>query len=184
MKDIEKTIGLGLGKMGSAIGRGLIAGAVGTAAITLSQMIEMQITKREPSDAPSKVGGKALGVQPRNPEGKQRFSQIMHWGYGTSWGMFRGILSLAGIKGPGATAMHFGAVWGTEMVMVPSMTETPPPTQWGAPALGKDALHHAVYATAAGLVFDLMDKDYTYEKSDGASDWIGIVADKIINSVK
>ena len=172
-------IGNGIGKVGSAIGRGLIAGMVGTAAITISQMIEMKITERESSDAPAKVGGKTLGVQPRNPEGKQRFMQVMHWGYGTSWGMFRGVLSLAGLKGPIATGMHFSAIWGTELVMIPNMTEAPPAKEWGAPALAKDALHHLVYAVAAGATYDYINRDYS-EKSSGG--WLDGLVDSISKS--
>ena len=61
----ENTFFTGLSKAGGAIGKGIIAGFAGTVAITISQMIEMQITKREMSNAPVTVAGKALGVEPR-----------------------------------------------------------------------------------------------------------------------
>lgn len=41
-----------LEKAAKAIGIGLMAGLAGTAAITLSQTIEMKLTKRPPSTAP------------------------------------------------------------------------------------------------------------------------------------
>ncbi|MDB5009882.1 MAG: hypothetical protein JWQ06_671, partial [Mucilaginibacter sp.] len=53
-----------LGELGSAIGKGLLAGLAATAAMTLSQMIEMKITKREPSDAPVKVTSQTVGIIP------------------------------------------------------------------------------------------------------------------------
>ena len=161
------TFGDAVGKVGSAIGKGLIAGIAGTIAITIAQMIEMKITGREPSNAPAEVGGKVLGVKPRGADRKkkgakksdkevnqEKFSQLMHWGYGTGWGVCRGLLSLANVKGPAASAIHFGAVWGTELVMIPSMTKSPPATEWGAKVLSKDALLHLVYAIAAGATFD------------------------------
>ena len=148
-----------LGKLGSCIGKGILAGLAGTAAITISQMIEMKIRDREPSDSPSKVAGKVMGVQPRNQEGKKRFTQMMHWAYGTSWGVMRGLTCFAGLKGVPATLLHFAAIWGTELVMIPNMTESPPATEWGGKELGIDASHHAVYAAAAGAVYDFMDKD-------------------------
>ncbi|GAA0192859.1 hypothetical protein GCM10009122_55710 [Fulvivirga kasyanovii] len=169
--DIERNVG----SVGSAIGRSLLAGIAGTVAITIAQMIEMKLSGREPSNAPAEVGGKVLGVEPRGGEkeeqdkkqgneensvkeqNEEKFGQLMHWGYGTGWGVCRGLLSLAGIKGPAATAIHFGAIWGTELVMVPAMTESPPASKWGAKALAKDALLHLTYALAAGAVFDAID---------------------------
>jgi hypothetical protein len=53
-----------LGALGNAIGKGLLAGLAATAAMTLSQMIEMKITKRESSDAPLKVAEDVSGVAP------------------------------------------------------------------------------------------------------------------------
>lgn len=163
-----------IGGIGSAIGRSIIAGIAGTVAITIAQMIEMKITGRSPSNAPAEVGGKVLGVEPRGAkkegevskedqnseeENEKKFGQFMHWGYGAGWGVCRGLLSLAGIKGPAATALHFGAIWGTELVMIPSMTDSPPASKWGAKVLAKDALLHLVYAVAAGAVFDAIDKN-------------------------
>ncbi|HVX01350.1 MAG TPA: hypothetical protein VHA52_13085, partial [Candidatus Babeliaceae bacterium] len=67
----------------SAIGRGLLAGLAGTAAITLSQMIEMRITKRKPSEAPVKVAEQVTKVKPAAEESKEKVAQEIHWAYGT-----------------------------------------------------------------------------------------------------
>lgn len=176
------TFFFGLSKAGGAIGKGLIAGFAGTVAITISQMIEMQITKREMSDAPVTVAGKALGVEPRgqaelekekarseNDEAPEKveqkveanagkFAQLMHYSYGTGWGVFRGALDLAGVRGPLADLFHFGAVWGTAQVMLPAAADTPPITQWSPKQIAIDVLHHAVYACAAGLTYEAMRK--------------------------
>ena len=88
-----------LGELGSAIGKGLLAGLAATAAITLSQMIEMKITKREPSEAPVKVASEVKGVKPVNAAQKGKVSQEIHWAYGTVWGVARGIIGLTGLKG-------------------------------------------------------------------------------------
>ncbi|WP_017730882.1 hypothetical protein [Nafulsella turpanensis] len=176
----DSTIFTGLAKVGGALGKGLIAGFAGTVAITVSQMIEMQITNREASNAPVKVAGKALGVEPKGKaelekekngreepseetqqkveENKQKFSEMMHFSYGTSWGVFRGALDLAGIHGPVADLCHFSAVWGTAQVMLPAAAGTPPITQWSPKQIAIDAMHHAVYACAVGLTYDAMRK--------------------------
>jgi hypothetical protein len=169
-----------LARAGGALGKGLIAGFAGTVAITISQMIEMEITNRSMSNAPVTVGGKTLGVEPRGKAqqekekeqseqdeasdkvqekveaNEQKFSQIMHFSYGTGWGVFRGALDLAGLHGPLADLVHFSAIWGTAQVMLPSATETKPITEWPPKQIAIDVLHHAVYACAAGLVYKAM----------------------------
>ncbi|MCA1699138.1 MAG: hypothetical protein LC790_09670 [Actinobacteria bacterium] len=37
-----------------------------------------------------------MGVQPRDEAGEARFSTVVHWSYGTSWGAVRGLLHAAG----------------------------------------------------------------------------------------
>jgi hypothetical protein len=169
-----------LAEIGDAIGKGVLAGLVGTAAITLSQMIEMHFTKREASPAPSKVAGQVMGVTPSNKEEAAeqagepvepnktneqvkeehtaRFSQLIHWQYGTSWGIPRGLMTLAGINGWAATGLHFGAVWSTALVMLPATNAAEPVTKWPHKQIGMDILHHAVYALAAGLMFDYINQ--------------------------
>jgi hypothetical protein len=44
---------MGLGNTASAVGKGLFAGAVGTAAMTVSSSIEAKLRHRGPSSAPS-----------------------------------------------------------------------------------------------------------------------------------
>lgn len=150
--------GLFLNELGTAIGIGVMAGIVGTAAISISQAIEMKITNREPSSAPADAAAKVLDVQPSSEEQKAKVSQEVHWTYGTSWGIARGLIALTGLKGWKATLVHFGAIWGTEMVMLPSLDLAPPATEEDAKTISVDGLHHAVYAIAAGLVFDAIAK--------------------------
>ena len=146
-----------LGELGTAIGIGLLAGLAGTAAITLSQKIEMKITKREPSDALVKVAQETTCIKPQNAAQKEKVSQEIHWAYGTVWGIARGIIGLTGLKGLPATAVHFATVWGTAMVMLPAFKASPPVTEQKPQAVAIDALHHAVYALAAGAAYDALD---------------------------
>ncbi|MBE7178040.1 MAG: hypothetical protein INR69_16680 [Mucilaginibacter polytrichastri] len=143
-------------QLGAAIGKGILAGVVGTAAITLSQMIEMRITGRESSDAPVKAADEVLGVKPKTPEQKELLSQEMHWAYGTAWGIARGLISLTGLKGLPASLLHLGAVWGTSMIMLPALKAAPPVTEETPEEVGVDGLHHAIYAVTTGIVYDAM----------------------------
>lgn len=145
------------GKVAKELGKGILAGLAGTAAISISQMIEMKITGREGSDTPAKAVKKVLHVQATDEEHQEQFVQEVHWTYGTLWGLARSVISLAGLKGLPATALHYGAIWGTEMVMLPSIDVAEPVTKWGAKEVAKDGLNHLVYAVVAGLVFDAIE---------------------------
>lgn len=142
------------GKIAFAIGKGIISGLAGTAAITLSQMIEMKATGREPSDTPAKAVNKVLDVKATDKEHRPKFVQEIHWTYGTLWGLARGVLDLVGVKGAPATMAHYGAVWGTALIMLPSINVTPPLKKWGGKEIAKDGFHHMVYASMAGVVYD------------------------------
>jgi hypothetical protein len=153
-----------LGALGSAIGKGLLSGIAATAAMTLSQMIEMKITKRAPSDAPVKVAEDTAGIKPASKQDKQQLSQELHWSYGTAWGVARGLIGLTGLKGLPATLVHFGAVWGTSLIMLPKHNAAKPINQQQPKDIAIDVLHHGVYAITAGLVYDALDAGSRHER--------------------
>jgi len=148
-----RSVDVTLGDTAAAVGRGLFAGAAGTAAMTVSSTLEAKLRDRGSSSAPADAAGKVLGVEPRDEAGEARFSNVVHWGYGTSWGAVRGLLHVAGIDGAAATAAHFAAVWGGAQVMLPALDVAPPPWESPKVEVAIDAFHHAVYAIATGLAF-------------------------------
>lgn len=139
-----------IGDLASAAGRGLLAGAIGTAAMTLSSTLEMKLRDRPGSSAPADAAGKVLGVKPVD---EARFSTLVHWGYGTSWGAVRGLLAGIGLGGFSATAVHFAAVWGGSLVMLPALDVAPPASKMEPTELAIDAGHHLVYVIATALAY-------------------------------
>ena len=125
--------------------------------MTLSSTLEMKLREREGSTAPADAAAKVLGIQPRNPAGKARFSNVVHWAYGTGWGAARGVIGAAGLSGPAATGAHFAAIWPSALVMLPALGVAPPPWKWGATELGVDAMHHLVYVTATSVAYAALD---------------------------
>ena len=146
------------GDLAGSIGRGLVAGVVGTAAMTVSSTIEAKLRHRKPSVVPVAAAGKVLGVQPRNPVGQARFSTVVHWLYGTTWGGVRGVLGGLGMSGPVAAAAHLGLVWGSELVMLPALKVAPPVKKWGSTELAVDGWHHLVYVTATSAAYVHLDR--------------------------
>jgi hypothetical protein len=147
-----------LGDVAAAVGKGLFAGAAGTAAMTVSSTLEMKLRGRPASSTPARAAEKVLGVQPVDEAGEARFSNLVHWGYGTAWGSVRGLIAAAGLSGPAATAAHLAAVWGSEQVMLPALDVAPPLTEWDAQEVAIDAFHHLVYAAATGAAYSLLDR--------------------------
>ena len=142
----------------SAVGRGLLAGAVGTAAMTVSSSLEAKLRSRDPSTAPADAAAKVLGVKPVDEAAEARFSNLVHWGYGTGWGAVRGLIGATGMPAPAATVAHLAAVWGNEVVMLPKLDVAPPLPEWEAKEIAIDVFHHAVYAAATGLAYAYLDR--------------------------
>lgn len=149
---------MGLRDVAEAVGKGLFAGVIGTAAMTASSTLEMKIQNRTGSSAPADAAAKVLGVKPVDEDAEARFANIVHWGYGIGWGSVRGLLGAFGLSGPAATAAHFATVWGSEQVMLPALDVAPPITKWGAKEIAVDTLHHTVYAVATGIAYSTLDR--------------------------
>jgi hypothetical protein len=141
------------------IGKGLFAGFVGTAAMTVSSSVEARLRHRPASSAPARATAKVLGIKEfEDAVAAARFNDLAHWGYGTGWGVVRGLLATVGLSPRGATAAHGAAVWGSAAVSLPALEIAPPFVFWGKKELAIDLWHHAVYAGATGLAYRLLDR--------------------------
>jgi hypothetical protein len=149
---------MSLGDVAADFGKGLFAGVVGTAAMTVSSTLEMKLSGRDASQTPAEAAEEVLKVQPEDEGSEARFSNLVHWGYGTAWGGVRGFLSSAGLSGPMATAAHLALVWGSEQVVLPTLDVSAPVFKYGSKATATDLLHHVVYATATGLAYSYLDR--------------------------
>ena len=148
-----------VGTIASSIGKGLVAGLVGTAAMTVSSSLEARIRHRAASSAPARATAKVLGIKEFEDDiAAARFNDLSHWGYGTMWGVVRGLLAAAGLSPKAATAAHGAAVWGSAAVTLPALEVAPPFVVWGRKEVAIDLWHHAVYATATGLAYRLVDR--------------------------
>jgi uncharacterized membrane protein len=134
-----------------AAARGLLAGAMGTAAMTLAQLL----APAQPSDAPEKVGRKLIRMAtgkrvPREHRGK--LNHGMHWAYGSSWGMPYGLLAAQLPKPPNALAagVTLGlSVWAVSLVELPALGVAPPAWEQSPRALAGDAGFHLIYGLTA-----------------------------------
>jgi hypothetical protein len=140
--------------LATAIGRGLVAGLVGTAAMTVSSTLEARLRRRAPSTAPARATAKVLGIREFDSDLAQaRWNDLSHWGYGTGWGLLRGLLGATPLSGRAATLAHGAAIYGAAQVTLPALEIAPPSIYWGAKEVAIDAFHHAVYAAATGAAY-------------------------------
>jgi hypothetical protein len=140
------------------VGKGLVAGLVGTAAMTVSSTVEARLRGRRPSSAPARATAKLLGIKSFEDDiAAARFNDLSHWGYGTGWGVFRGLLAAAGLPPRAATAAHGAAIYGAAQVTLPALDIAPPVVFWAKEEIAIDAFHHAVYAAGTGIAYELLD---------------------------
>jgi hypothetical protein len=144
------------------VAKGLAAGLAGTVAMTVSSTLEQKLRKRPASTAPADAAAKVLHITEfPSDEAKNRFSNAVHWGYGTAWGVNRAVLSRAGLSPAAASGAHLGALWVSEQVMLPALEVAPPVTMWGGKEIAIDAWHHLVYATATGAAYESISSRWT-----------------------
>jgi hypothetical protein len=146
-----------LDTLATAIGRGLVSGALGTAAMTVSSTVEARLRGRAPSTAPARATAKVLGIREFDSElAHARFSDLSHWGYGTGWGVVRGLLGATGLSPRRATLAHGAAIYGAAQVSLPALEVAPPSIFWGKEEVAIDLFHHVVYAMATGAAYGLI----------------------------
>ena len=146
-----------LDTLASSIGKGLLAGFAGTAAMTVSSSLEARLRHRAASSAPARATAKMLGIKEFDSDlARARFNDLSHWGYGTGWGVLRGLLAATGMTPKAATATHGAAIYGAAQVTLPALEIAPPAIFWPKEEIAIDAFHHAVYATATGIAYELM----------------------------
>lgn len=141
-----------------AVGLGLLAGAVGTVALTLAEKAEMALTGREPSTVPGQVGAKLSGHDPdSDPQLVDRLNPIVHWGHGIGLGAVRGLLDAGGLGQLAATLVFYPIVWGGDAMLYRTLGIAPAPWRWTGAELATDLFGKAVLAFATSGAYILLD---------------------------
>jgi hypothetical protein len=141
-------------KNGDRRRKGLVAGAVGVAAMTLGAKVEQALTHRPNSFVPAHTLERLLGLGFK-PDAQRRGSNLaMHWGQGIALGTLRGVMAEGGLRGPWASAM-FTVVRLTADQTQENITGVgAPPWTWPRDELIIDLLHKSIYGFVTGLVAD------------------------------
>ena len=140
-----------------AVGKGLVAGAIGTGAMTAYQMAVAKARDSGSSTVPAEVGKRVVrGVFQRrvSEERTDQINQAMHWGYGTSWGALYGIAEASVDRSPVRHGLVLGAlVWGASLIELPAMKLAPPVWEYPPAELALDVSFHLVYGISVAIAF-------------------------------
>lgn len=144
-----------------AIGRGLLAGAAGTAAMTACQLAVMKVQGGESSTVPGQVAqrvGEGVFMRKLPDEKLGMLTQVVHWTYGTGWGAVYGAAQSSLHLPAPVHGVLFGVVNWTagSVVGLPAMQFAPP--VWERPAKGNamEIGYHLVYGVATALTYRLL----------------------------
>jgi len=137
--------------------------------MTALQLMEAKLRGQDPNPrpdrwedapAPGRVGERvAEGVfdQPIPVERSPLVTNVVHWAYGSGWGI---VYAIARSSLPGRTPMHalaFGsAVWSSAYAVLPAMGIYEPPWRYRASTLAVDLGRHLVYAGGVAAAYDLL----------------------------
>jgi hypothetical protein len=147
-----------LGDVAAAVGKGLFAGLAEVAAMTASQEIEMKLSGREPSTGPGDMFADLLGVEPKGQKERESFSNLVHWTWGTVWGVPRGLISLAGLHGGKAVAAHTAFVLGMDFWIYHALCAAPPPWRMRPEEVRLEVLHKSVLALTTSTAYEALDR--------------------------
>lgn len=138
-----------------AIARGVLAGVAGTATMTAAQGAYYKATGAEGSTTPAEVGKRLIrGVLQRDvsDERTETLNQVMHWGYGTTWGTLYGMAARRPTLG-----LAFGTlVWGASLVELPAMQLSPPVWELPPSSIAPDLGFHLVFGVGVAAAHRLL----------------------------
>jgi len=161
-----------------AIVRGLVAGAIGTAAMDmvwfrryrrgggtqtfLKWEFSTGLSSWDEAPAPALVGKRLVeGFTGRTltPQRAALMNNFMHWAYGLGWGTVYGVLAGSWARPAVALGLPFGtAVWATDYVVLPIARVYKPIWHYDPKTLWKDLSAHLAYGTGTAATFALLSR--------------------------
>jgi len=134
----------------------LISGFIGTASMTLSQIIEMKIRNRKASFTPAISVSRIFKIdfEKLSQVNKVRLNNAVHWGYGTAWGLFMVLFYLFNLNNlTYMILIYFVIMWGHGLILLPSLKVADPPWKWKKSDILLDAFHHFILAIITVLAY-------------------------------
>jgi hypothetical protein len=147
--------------VGEVVLKGLFAGAVGVAAMTLAEKIEQRFTGRPNSYVPAHTLERLAGLEHKPDSQRLALNHTMHWGQGILLGVVRAFMARGGWQGA-VPSFLFTALRLTNDQLLENATRVgAPPWTWPKDEQRIDVLHKSIYGFVTGFVADQLFADRT-----------------------
>jgi hypothetical protein len=142
--------------------RGVLAGAAGTAAMTLAYRTEHRLRPTvkgqldyDDSLVPGEIVASVLHLPSVTDREEAELGTMLRWGYGSAFGTYHVLLRRA-MPEPWATLIFGGTLMSATFSLFPLLGRTPPPWRWPPDVLATSVGTHVVYVSAAVAVDALL----------------------------
>ena len=138
--------------------RSVLAGVAGTAALSLSYVIERRVRGTRQADyddslVPGDIVCSILHLHQVTRREEYEAGMALRWGYGSGFGVLHGWLRRR-LDEPWASLSFGGVLVSLTFTMFPVLGHTPPPWRWPRGYVTSELLTHAAYVGAVALVDD------------------------------
>lgn len=137
--------------------RGVLAGAAGTAAMTLAYKTEHAVRPEalgpldyDDSLVPGQIVATVLHLPSVKERGEQELGTALRWGYGSAFGMMHELLRRR-LGEPRASIIFGGMLMTATFSLFPILGRTPPPWRWAPDVLATSVGTHVVYVAGVAL---------------------------------
>jgi hypothetical protein len=137
--------------------RNVIAGAAGTATMTLAYGLERRLRhSRGPLDyddslVPGQIVAGILHLPKVTGREEAVLGAALRWGYGSAFGLWHGILRTK-VNEPWASALFATTLLTATFTAFPLLGRTPPPWQWPSDVLATAVGTHVAYVVGVAMV--------------------------------
>lgn len=140
--------------------RSVVAGAAGTATMTVAYELERRLRPafRGPLDyddslVPGRIVASVMHLPQVTDREDEELGLLLRWSYGSMFGLWHGVLRRR-IGEPGASVLFGATLMSATLALFPLLGRTPPPWRWPASMLATSFGTHVAYVSAVALVDD------------------------------
>jgi hypothetical protein len=140
--------------------RSVLAGAAGTAALTLAYAAERRLRRAHPAQldyddslVPGQIVASVMHLGQVTDREERDLGLMLRWGYGSAFGLYHGVLRRS-LPEPWASAVFGGTLMSATFTLFPLLGRTPPPWRWPADVLATSLGTHAAYVSGVAAVDD------------------------------
>jgi hypothetical protein len=139
--------------------RSVLAGAAGTAALTLAYAAEHRVRHRrtaldyDDSLVPGQIVASVMHLPHVTARDERDLGLALRWGYGSAFGLLHGVLHRR-VGEPRASAAFGATLMSATLTLFPLLGHTPVPWRWPRDVMATSVGTHVAYVVAVATVND------------------------------